>query len=147
MKANLPTMDDEAYVRLSRTRLDEMLYMGTRVATASTPTSNDLWKKYRGGGERVGGPPSSEIRGLASATAPCAPWTDIDLSVRSTARIYGFLGPNGAGKTTTIRIVAGLVRPTAGDGRRCTATTSRPTVSRRLAVCAPWSRSRRSTPT
>ncbi|HPD29829.1 MAG TPA: ATP-binding cassette domain-containing protein [Phycisphaerae bacterium] len=28
--------------------------------------------------------------------------------------IYGLLGPNGAGKTTTLRIVSGLMRPTAG---------------------------------
>jgi ABC-2 type transport system ATP-binding protein len=38
------------------------------------------------------------------------------------ARITGFLGPNGAGKTTTLRILLGLVYPTAGtakiDGRR-----------------------------
>jgi len=39
--------------------------------------------------------------------------------------VFGFLGPNGAGKTTTIRMVLGLVHPTAGQiailGREVTA--------------------------
>jgi ABC-2 type transport system ATP-binding protein len=30
-------------------------------------------------------------------------------------RVTGFLGPNGAGKSTTLRMILGLVRPTAGD--------------------------------
>ncbi|MFC1661287.1 ABC transporter ATP-binding protein [Gemmatimonadota bacterium] len=37
----------------------------------------------------------------------------IDLFVPR-GRIYGFLGPNGAGKTTTIRMVSGVLLPTAG---------------------------------
>lgn len=31
--------------------------------------------------------------------------------------IYGFLGPNGAGKSTTLKMILGLVRPSAGDIR------------------------------
>lgn len=37
----------------------------------------------------------------------------IDLEVHR-GEIFGFLGPNGAGKTTTIRMVAGVLRPSAG---------------------------------
>ena len=37
----------------------------------------------------------------------------VDLAVPRGA-VYGFLGPNGSGKTTTIRLLLGLVRPTAG---------------------------------
>ncbi len=38
-----------------------------------------------------------------------------DLSFQArTGRIMGFLGPNGAGKTSTLRMVLGLVEPTAG---------------------------------
>ena len=38
----------------------------------------------------------------------------IDLDVPRGA-VYGFLGPNGSGKTTTIRMLLGLVGPTAGE--------------------------------
>lgn len=37
----------------------------------------------------------------------------VDLDLPAGA-VYGFLGPNGSGKTTTIRMLLGLVRPTAG---------------------------------
>ena len=38
----------------------------------------------------------------------------LDLRVK-TGEVYGFLGPNGAGKTTTLRLLSGLLRPTAGS--------------------------------
>ena len=37
----------------------------------------------------------------------------INLSVEA-GGIFGFIGPNGAGKTTTIRIMGGVLSPTAG---------------------------------
>ena len=38
---------------------------------------------------------------------------DLSLTVES-GELFGFLGPNGAGKTTTIRMIVGLLRPSAG---------------------------------
>ncbi len=38
----------------------------------------------------------------------------LDMEVKEN-RIYGFLGPNGAGKSTTLKMLLGLVRPTAGE--------------------------------
>lgn len=39
---------------------------------------------------------------------------NLNLNIRK-GEIYGFLGPNGAGKTTTIRMLLGLITPTAGN--------------------------------
>ncbi|MEV0296449.1 ABC transporter ATP-binding protein [Nocardia sp. NPDC050710] len=41
---------------------------------------------------------------------------DLTLTVGS-GEVFGFLGPNGAGKSTTIRLILGLIRPTAGTVR------------------------------
>lgn len=38
---------------------------------------------------------------------------NLDLKVPA-GSIYGFLGPNGAGKSTTLKLMLGLIRPTAG---------------------------------
>jgi ABC-2 type transport system ATP-binding protein len=40
---------------------------------------------------------------------------DVSFSIQR-GEIYGLLGPNGAGKTTTIRMLLGLLAPTAGTG-------------------------------
>ena len=43
----------------------------------------------------------------------------LDLSIAK-GEVVGFIGPNGAGKSTTIRMLCGLLRPSAGSalGRR-----------------------------
>lgn len=38
----------------------------------------------------------------------------INLDIKA-GEVFGFLGPNGAGKTTTIKMMAGLLQPTAGS--------------------------------
>ena len=38
---------------------------------------------------------------------------DVSLNIRK-GEIYGFLGLNGAGKTTTIRMLLGMIKPSAG---------------------------------
>jgi ABC-2 type transport system ATP-binding protein len=58
---------------------------------------DSLGKTYR---SKSGGP----VRAVRS----------VSLSVPE-GQVFGFLGPNGAGKTTTIKMICGLVRPTAGQ--------------------------------
>ncbi len=41
---------------------------------------------------------------------------DVSFAVHS-GEVFGFLGPNGAGKTTTIKMLAGLLPPSAGSAR------------------------------
>src|SRR5689334_13982396 len=50
---------------------------------------------------------------LAKHYGATAALRGIDLEV-PTGVVFGYLGPNGAGKTTTIRLLAGLIRPSAG---------------------------------
>jgi ABC-2 type transport system ATP-binding protein len=55
----------------------------------------------------------------------------VSLSVRR-GEVYGFLGHNGAGKTTTLRMVLGLVRPTAGRATVLGRPAGRPAVTARV---------------
>jgi ABC-2 type transport system ATP-binding protein len=60
--------------------------------------------------------PAIEITGLRKAYRGKVVLHDLSLTVAS-GEVFGFLGPNGAGKTTTIKILMGLVRPSAGTAR------------------------------
>ena len=39
---------------------------------------------------------------------------DVSLHIRE-GEVYGLLGPNGAGKSTTLKMICGMLRPTAGE--------------------------------
>lgn len=54
-----------------------------------------------------------ETAGLARHFGDVHAVRGVDLTVPANS-IFGFLGPNGAGKTTTIKMLVGLLRPTAG---------------------------------
>lgn len=55
-----------------------------------------------------------ETKGLTKKYRGRSAVDQLDLNIAK-GDIYGFLGPNGAGKTTTIRMLLGLIQPTAGS--------------------------------
>lgn len=60
--------------------------------------------------------PAVQTTGLSKTYGDLVAVDAVDLLVHP-GEVYGFLGPNGAGKTTTLRMLLGLVRPTAGSLR------------------------------
>jgi ABC-2 type transport system ATP-binding protein len=57
-----------------------------------------------------------EVRGLVKRYDDIVAVDNVDLRV-DVGDVYGYLGPNGAGKTTSLRMMLGLIRPTAGHVR------------------------------
>jgi len=57
-----------------------------------------------------------EMIGLTRRFGAVEAVRDLNLNVHR-GEIFGFLGPNGAGKTTTIRMLVGLLQPSAGTAR------------------------------
>ena len=67
-------------------------------------------------GHSVGAPEAAiVVRDLSKKFGDFVAVDNLSFEV-SPGRITGFLGPNGAGKTTTLRMLLGLIRPTAGSG-------------------------------
>ncbi len=62
------------------------------------------------------GPPPVEVRGLVKNYGGLTAVAGVDVTV-DVGDVYGYLGPNGAGKTTSLRMMLGLIRPTAGTVR------------------------------
>ena len=73
---------------------------------------------------RRGGRPGREVsdalpveaRGLVKRYGEIVAVDHVDLTVER-GDVFGYLGPNGAGKTTSLRMLLGLIRPTAGSAR------------------------------
>jgi ABC-2 type transport system ATP-binding protein len=61
-------------------------------------------------------PAPVEVRGLSKHYGDLVAVDGVDLTVEP-GDVYGYLGPNGAGKTTSLRMMLGLIRPTAGQVR------------------------------
>jgi ABC-2 type transport system ATP-binding protein len=57
-----------------------------------------------------------EVRGLTKRYGRVQAVAGLDFSV-ARGQVCGLLGPNGAGKTTAMRMLVGLIRPTAGEAR------------------------------
>src|SRR5947209_8369643 len=66
--------------------------------------------------EAMAPPPPVEVRGLVKRYGELTAVAGVDLTV-NVGDVYGYLGPNGAGKTTCLRMMLGLIRPTAGTVR------------------------------
>jgi iron(III) transport system ATP-binding protein len=83
--------------------------------------------------------PGVSLRGLTKRYGPeVAAVQDLALEVKP-RELVALLGPSGCGKTTTLRLVAGFLRPDAGEiwvGERCLSSASRvvPPESRRMAM-------------
>ncbi len=92
--------------------------------TSSTTGSGAPTSSTTGSGAPTSGAPASESPELAIESSGLTKRfrsgqvavDSIDLAVPH-GSVYGFLGPNGSGKTTTIRLLLGLIRPTAGAHR------------------------------
>ncbi|GAA1241333.1 ABC transporter ATP-binding protein [Pseudonocardia aurantiaca] len=75
---------------------------------------NDPWATAAGGVNEPNG--RVTVSELSKSFGPVNAVDGLTFTVEPGA-VTGFLGPNGSGKTTTLRMVLGLVTPTAGEAR------------------------------
>ena len=66
----------------------------------------------------AGDSPAIELVGVSKSYGRHPAVVDLTLTIPR-GELFAFLGPNGAGKTTTIKMIAGLLHPSAGEARVC----------------------------
>lgn len=59
--------------------------------------------------------PAVDVHGLAKRFGELVAVRDVSLTIQA-GELFGVLGPNGAGKSTTIRMLCGIIEPSAGGG-------------------------------
>lgn len=97
--------------------------------TPTPPRFEDAFVDMLGGGpggrsklaeatkpQRDSDPHVIEARGLTKRFGDFTAAQDITFDIKR-GEIFGLLGPNGAGKSTTFKMLCGLLKPTAGEGR------------------------------
>jgi len=62
------------------------------------------------------GPVVVAVQGLSKSFGPLRAVDDVSFEIVQ-GEVFGFLGPNGSGKTTAIRMLCGLMTPTAGGAQ------------------------------
>ena len=72
-----------------------------------------------------------ETSRLSKSFGEKAAVSDLTLQV-GRGEVFGFLGPNGAGKTTSVKMLLGLIRPSAGEGHLFGQPLGQPEVRRRV---------------
>ena len=60
--------------------------------------------------------PAIEVAHLTRRFGDLVAVSDVSFDVRR-GEVFAFLGPNGSGKSTTIRMLCGILAPSAGTGR------------------------------
>ena len=130
----LPT---DAEARSMCGRLSPDIYIAPRLSRRGRSRRRRSRRSDVGVGTSVGGMspgdgdrPAIRTEGLTKQFGSFTALDKLTLDVE-VGEVFGFLGPNGAGKSTTLRLLLGLIRPTAGsasilgvdvsDVRRCTA--------------------------
>src|SRR5437588_2422300 len=79
-----------------------------------TPSPDPSQSLRQAADDAPGGTVAIETHGLSKHFGQRKAVDGLTISIPA-GTIAGFIGPNGAGKTTTIRMLVGLVRPSAGS--------------------------------